>query len=152
VVETQKARQMAEERGFDLVEVDPTKRPSVCKIMDYGKYLYKIAKQERLHRAHQKKVETKGVRFTLRTFSHDLSFKAKQAYKFLKEGHKVKIEIVLKGRERAHRDLAQEKIKEFLEIVSNFNKEEGEKLEIVTEQEAKKSPLGITIVIAGKSK
>ena len=118
--------------------------------MDFGKHLYKVAKQERIHRAHQKKTETKGVRFSLRTFSNDLNFKAKQAYKFLKQGHKVKIEVVLKGREKAHRDLAKEKIEEFLKIISDFNEQEGEKFKMVIEQEAKKSPLGLIMIIASK--
>ncbi len=150
VIETEKARAMAYEKGLDLVEVDPTKNPSIAKIMDYGKYLYKLAKQERIHRAHQRKTEIKGIRFSLRIFTNDLNFKAKQAYKFLKEGHKIKIEVVLKGREKAHRYLARQKIEEFLEIVSNLNKQDGGKLEIIIEQEAKKSPLGLIMIVASK--
>jgi len=150
VVNIDEARKMAFEKNLDLVEVDPTKRPSICKIMDFGKHLYKLAKRERIHRARQKKTETKGIRFTLRTFTHDLNFKAKQSYKFLKAGHKVKIEVVLKGREKTHQDLAQEKIKEFLKIISNLNKQDGEKLKIITEQKTKRSPLGLITIVASK--
>ena len=150
VLDTNEARKIALEKELDLVEVDPTKHPSICKIMDFGKHLYKVAKQERIHKARQKKTETKGVRFSLRTFSNDLNFKAKQAYKFLKQGHKVKIEVILKGREKAHRDLAKEKIEEFLKIISDFNKEDGEKFKMIIEQEAKRSPLGLIMIIASK--
>lgn len=145
IVKTIKALEIAREKELDLVEVSSKTEPPVCRLVDWGKQQYKIAKQERIHKAQQKKIEVKGVRFTLRTDLHDLDFKAKQAEKFLKKRHKVKIELILKGREKAHRDLAREKINNFVKIVSESF---SEKDKIVIEQNPKKSPRGLIMIIA----
>jgi len=133
------ALEIARSRELDLVEVFPKANPPVCKILNYGKFQYEQSKQERLTRAKQKKVEIKGIRIGLRTDEHDLSFKKKQAEKFLRQGDKVKIELLLKGREKAHSDLAQEAIKKFIE-----------KIEIPCriEEEIKKFPGGFNTLIA----
>jgi len=111
VLPTARALSMAEERGFDLVEVSPVADPPVCRIMDYGKFQYQ---QNRVQQK-PKKIETKGVRLSFKIGEHDLLVKKKQVTKFLDQGHNVKIELRLKGREKAFRDKAKEKIKQFLD-------------------------------------
>jgi translation initiation factor IF-3 len=133
------ARAMAESVGLDLVEVSPKAQPPVCKIIDYGKFQYAQAKQYRQAKAQQKTVSTKGVRIGLRTDTHDLNFKKKQTEKFLSKGNKVKIEIVLRGREKAHQDLAKENIQNFLKMIE---------IPYRTEEEIKKFPGGFNTIIA----
>lgn len=130
---------MADEAGLDLVEVSPKAKPPVCKIIDHGKFQYTQAKQYRQSQAQQKTVSTKGVRIGLRTDKHDLEFKKKQAEKFLSKGNKVKIEIVLRGREKAHQDLARENIQNFLGSLE---------FPYRTEEEIKKFPGGFNTIIA----
>ena len=138
ILDTLKALELAKERGLDLVEVSANVEPSICKITDYGKYQYLQEKKERKQKAKQKKMELKEIRIGFSTSNHDLETKIKQVEKFLKEGHKVRIEMRLRGRERAHKDLAQEKIKSFLEMIS---------LEFKLEEEIKRSPRGMTITV-----
>lgn len=133
------ALDMARSKGLDLVEVSPNARPPVCKMTDYGKFQYIKTKQTRLANAKQKKVELKGVRIGLKTGGHDLNFKKKQAEKFLNKGHKVKIEIILKGREKAHQGLAQNNLKEFADGISIPHR---------IEENLKRSPRGFDIIIA----
>ena len=111
VLETSQALSMAQERGFDLVEVSPVAKPPVCRIMDYGKFQY----QQNRSQQKTKKIETKGVRLSFKIGEHDLLVKRKQITKFLDQGHNVKVELRLKGRERASKLKAKEKIKQFLE-------------------------------------
>ena len=148
------ALNLATEKDLDLVEVSPHLKPPVCKIMDYGKYLYKLAKQKRHQSAKIKKTEPKALRISTRAEKHDLGFKAKNAVKFLKNGDRVKIDMVLKGREKAHLDLATEKMEGFLNIISEMSKanKETEDREILREQAIKKTPQGLNIVIEYKRK
>lgn len=139
VLDTYKAIQLAKERGLDLVEIAPTVKPPVCKIIDFGKYKYQQAKKEQKQKAKQKKIEVKGVRIGLSTSLHDSEHKAKQAGKFLAGGNKVRIEIKLKGREKAHQDLAREKLKEFLKLIPVEHK---------VEEEPKRSPIGLVMTVA----
>ncbi len=133
------ARALAESVGLDLVEVSPKAQPPVCKILDYGKFQYMQQKQHRQSQAAQKTVSTKGVRIGLRTDTHDLDFKKRQAEKFLSKGNKVKVEIVLRGREKAHQGLARENIIEFLNTLE---------IPFRTEEEVKKFPGGFNTIIA----
>lgn len=105
---------IAREKMLDLIEVSPNAKPPVCKIMDYGKFQYQQSKQHQTSVAKQKKVETKEVRLGFRTEEHDLNFKRGQVEKFLSKGNKVKIEIILKGREKAHQDLARKILQDFV--------------------------------------
>jgi translation initiation factor IF-3 len=114
----QEALATAREHMLDLVEVSPKAIPPVCRIMGYGKYLYQQSKQMRLAKAKQKKIEMKGIRLGLRTDTHDLDFKRSQAEKFLKQGDKVKIDIMLRGREKAHQDLARTNLQNFISSIS----------------------------------
>ena len=148
------ALNLATEKELDLVEVSPHLKPSVCKIMDYGKYLYKLAKQKRHQNAKIKKTETKALRISMRAEKHDLGFKAKNAVKFLRNGDRVKIDMVLKGREKAHLNLATEKMENFLNIISGISKadKETEDRDIIKEQAIKKTPQGLNIIIEYKKK
>jgi len=130
---------MARERLLDLVEVAPNVRPPVCKIIDYGKLQYQQSKQKRLAQAKQKSVEIKGIRIGVRTDEHDLNFKKAQIDKFLKKGDKVKIEIIMRGREKAHQELARETLKSFIASVTTPYK---------IEDEIKRFPGGFNTLIA----
>lgn len=130
---------IAKERMLDLVEIAPTAHPPVCKIMDFGKYQYQKSREERQNKSKQKKSDVKGIRISVRTDEHDLAFKKEQAEKFLKKGDKVKIEIMLKGREKAYQDLARKSLSEFVFSISVPYKRE---------QEIKKFPRGFNILIA----
>ena len=99
------ALRLADERGFDLVEVAPNSVPPVCKIMDFGKYKYEQAKKQHDSKKHQKTVQVKEVKMRPGTDVHDYNFKLNHAKRFLEEGNKVKITIVFRGREMAHTEL-----------------------------------------------
>jgi translation initiation factor IF-3 len=106
--------------------------------MDYGKYQYQKSREERQQKTKQKKIEIKGIRISFRTSQHDLETKAKQANKFLDQGHKVRIEMILRGREKALWGMAREKLQGFIELISP---------EIKIEQEIKRQPRGLTVAI-----
>ncbi len=95
----------ARERGLDLVEVSPTANPPVCRIINYGKYLYQLSKRQHEARKHQRSSGLKEVKFSPRTGEHDIEVKVNQMLRFLQEGSKVKATVAFKGREMAHRDL-----------------------------------------------
>ena len=102
---------------MDLLEVAPLAKPPVCKILDYGKFLYRQNKIEQKHKRMQKKTEMKTIRLSLRIDEHDLEVKAKRTKEFLEDGNSVKVSLMFKGREAAHENLGMEKIKAFLEKV-----------------------------------
>jgi translation initiation factor IF-3 len=106
----QKALELAKERDTDLVEVSPTAHPPVCRLMDYGKYLYRQKKQDQKHKSKQKKNEVKGIRVSLRTDVHDIEVKVKRARKFLEQGNSIKVALIFRGREVTQYDLAVEKM------------------------------------------
>lgn len=139
--------ELAQSKGLDLIEVSPLAHPPVCRIADYGKLLYKMAKQDRQQKAKQKKIEVKGIRIRPSTGRHDLDFKLKQAVKFLKDDNKVKIEMMLRDREKKFGDLALQKLNGFLKEIMGAMKEE----KIIVEQIPKRGPMGFTTVI-GRSK
>lgn len=114
VMPTKDAIAMALERGLDLVAVSPKANPPVTRFMDQGKFKYEQEKQAQKAKAKQKKVEVKGIRLSVRIGKNDRDLKVGQANKFLEKGHKVKIETLLRGRERGHRDLAKQNIEEFI--------------------------------------
>ena len=122
VMDTAEALRLAQERGFDLMEVAAKTNPPVARLVDYGKYLYQQSKLER--KKHQKKSEVKGVRIKPKTSKHDLETKINQIQKFLNQGHKVRIEMFLRGRERALKNYAKEKFNEFLSLLKDYKTEE----------------------------
>lgn len=138
-IATEEALAKAKEQELDLVEVSPQAKPPVCRILDYGKFQYQQMKQVQQAKAKQKKVETKGIRIGFRTDTHDLEFKKNQAEKFLTKGNKVKIEILLRGREKALPDKAKESLKNFMNSIS---------IPHTVEEEIKKFPAGFHVIIA----
>lgn len=138
MVPTDQALQMARERELDLVEIVANTRPPIVKIMDYGKYQYQKQKEAQQQKANQKKTEIKGLRLGLKTDEHDVEVRRKQAEKFLTQGNKVKIEIRLKGREKAHQPLAREVLAKFVQSINVPNK---------FEQEIKRFPGGFNVII-----
>lgn len=115
----EEALKRAREKGLDLVEVAPLNKPPVCKIMDFGSYLYDLKKKEKKQRQASRQVETKTIRLSIRTGSHDLETKARQAREFLANRHPVKVVVIFKGREIAHKDLGQVKMLEFKKLVED---------------------------------
>ena len=99
------ALKMARERGLDLVEISPNAVPPVCRIQDYGKFLYEKEKSDRAARKKQKVITIKEVKFSVNVDEHDYQTKKNQAARFLLEGDKVKASLRFKGRQMAHRDL-----------------------------------------------
>ena len=106
------ALSLAIEKGLDLVEVSPLAQPPVCKIIDHGKFQYQQSRSQQK----VKQLETKGIRLSLKIGQHDMLVKQKQVQKFLSKGHDVKIELRLKGREKAitFKEKAKEVIKQFV--------------------------------------
>lgn len=142
VVSINEARQLAQQAGLDLVEVAPQAQPPVAKIVDFGKLLYQQEKQERKNRAKTKKGEVKGVRLTRNIGEHDLSTRVKTGQKFLAEGDKVKVELRMRGRERAHPELAKQVMERYISML-------GE--DLVLEQPIKLLGHCLTALIAKKS-
>ena len=102
VIPTDEARAKADELGLDLVEINARERPPICKIVDYGKYLYDEKKRRSEAKKRQTKVELKQIKLRPKTDVHDIAFKAKNARKFLEGGNKVQLEVRFRGRENAH--------------------------------------------------
>jgi translation initiation factor IF-3 len=101
-VAVDEALRIAEEKGYDLVEVAPTARPPVCKIMDYGRYKYEQAKKDREARKKQHNVQLKEIRYRPNIEDHDFDFKTNHVLEFLNEGNKVKVTVMFRGREMTH--------------------------------------------------
>ena len=114
------ALKLARERGLDLVEISPTARPPVCKIMDYGKYLYELNKKMHEQRKHQKGTRLKEVKLRPRTGAHDFEFKKNHVARFLEEGDKVRLVMIFRGREVAHADIGRKKLKRLIDDVAHL--------------------------------
>lgn len=137
-IPTEEALQRAKEKDLDLVEVSPLSSPPVCKIMDYGTHIYSQKKKEKKQKRSQKQTETKTVRLSIRTESHDLEIKARQARKFLEGRNIVKVVIIFRGREMAHGDLAESKMAEFFKLLEDV---------AVIEQQPKRQGYQMTMII-----
>jgi translation initiation factor IF-3 len=105
ILDKQEALAIARERDLDLVEISPSADPPVCKIVDWGKYNYQKTKQLQKNRKQTKSLEMKQIRLGLKIGQHDLNIKTKHAAKFLEAGHKVKVTLMYRGREQAHREI-----------------------------------------------
>lgn len=117
VLSRDKALSIAMEKGLDLIEIASDAKPPVARIMNYDKFRYQKEKEEKKQRLATKGKELKTVRITARAATNDLQTKLKRLIKFLEAGHKVEIMLALKGREKAHKDLALEKLKNFMETI-----------------------------------
>jgi len=114
------ALKLAREKNLDLVEVSPTAQPPVCRIMDFGKYLYEQEKKERAAKKHQKVITVKEVKFRINVDEHDYEFKKNHVLRFLEDGDKVKATIFFRGREMTHTNLGRQ-------ILERLIKDIGEK-------------------------
>jgi len=141
VIPLEEALRTAYERNLDLIQVTEKVDPPVCKIMDYGKYAYQEKKKEQSAAKKQKTSELKGIRLTFNIGQHDMETRARQAEKFLKDGNKVRIDIVLRGREKALGNFAREKIGKFLEVLQKF-------VPYKIERELKKEMRGFSMIIS----
>ena len=108
VVPIDEALQIARTRDTDLVEVAPNAQPPVCRLMDYGKFLYERSKREREARRSQKQTEVKEIRLRPKTGEHDIAYKTRDARRFLQRGAKVKVRIRFRGREITHPEVARD--------------------------------------------
>lgn len=141
----QKALQIAEEQGLDLVEISPNAVPPVCKVIDYKKFLYEQKKKQKEIKAKAQKIVVKEIRFGPQTDDHDFNFKAKHAEKFLEEGSKVKAYVFFKGRSIMFREQGEVillKLAQVLEdygIVEQMPKMDGKKMFIFIAPKKKKN-------------
>jgi translation initiation factor IF-3 len=119
VVPIQKALQIAREAELDLVEVAPNSDPPVCRVMDFGKFLYERTKKEREARKAQTKIEVKEIRLRPKTNEHHRGFKTRDARRWLLEGNKVKVTIRFRGREITYPEIALEDLKEIAEELAD---------------------------------
>ncbi len=136
---TSKALELAENQGLDLVEISPTAKPPVCKIMDYGKYKYQQTKKLKESRKHQVVVILKEIKFRPNTDDHDLDFKIRNILRFLEEGNKVKATVVFRGREMAYRQGG----KKILDLVLDQTKEKAT-LEVPPKMEGRQMMMILT--------
>lgn len=109
------AQRIATERGLDLVEVAPQAQPPVCKLLNYGAFQYQQEKAERKQKAKQKRIEVKGIRISFKIGEHDLAVRREQSRKFLADGHKVRVEMLFRGRENAYRQRGEMLVRKFIE-------------------------------------
>ena len=112
VVSTAEAKRIARDAELDLVEVAPTAKPPVCRVMDVGKFIYERQKKERESRRQQTKIEVKEIRLRPKTTAHHRSFKVRDARKWLNQGKKVKVRIRFRGREIHYPEIALEDLRE----------------------------------------
>lgn len=137
------ALEISRDKVIDLVEIVPNASPPVAKLIDYGKFRYQKEKELKKQKSQQKQVEVKGIRLSLRIGEHDVNLRVEQAAKFLQDGNKVKIELLLRGREKARPDLGRE-------VINKFIKQVGEKISIAVEQPLSRQAAKFFVVIAPK--
>ena len=131
------ALKMAREKGLDLVEISPTAQPPVCRIMDFGKYLYQKEKQEREAKKNQKIITVKEVKFRINVDEHDYQTKKNHVLRFLEEGDKVKATIFFRGREMTRQSLGREILHRLVAdiadkgIIENMPRQEGNTLHLI---------------------
>lgn len=119
IVSSREAQRIADDAGLDLVKISPNSNPPVCKIMNYGKYLFELAKKAKEAKKNQKVVEIKEIWLSMTIDVGDLNVKAKQAQKFLVAGNKVKVSIRMRGRQMAHQELGIDVMNKFFELVKD---------------------------------
>lgn len=131
------ALKVAREKGLDLVEISPTAQPPVCRIMDFGKFLYQKEKQEREAKKNQKVIIVKEVKFRINVDEHDYETKKNHALRFLSEGNKVKATIFFRGREMTRQSLGREILERLINelgdkaVVESRPRHEGNTLHLI---------------------
>ena len=117
IMGSKEALAIADEKGLDLVKISPNANPPVCKLINYGKYLYELSKKEKENKKNQKVLEIKEIWLSMTIDVGDLNVKATQCKKFLSAGNKVKVSIRMKGRQMAHANLSVDVMNRFFELV-----------------------------------
>jgi len=144
VMTTEKALAMARERELDLVEVSPKANPPVCKLIDYGAFKYQKDKEMRQQKAKAKKVEVKGIRLSVKMGDHDKNVRLVKALEFLKDKQKLKLEMILRGREKAHGDLAMQRIRDFIAELETHTP-------VYVEQDVKRQGGNVSAIVGPKT-
>ena len=143
VVSTREALRAAEESGHDLVEISPTARPPVCRIMDYGKYRFELNKKQAEAKKKQKLIQVKEIKFRPTTEDGDYQVKLRNLMRFLEHGDKVKVTLRFRGREMAHQELGMQLMERLVGDTAEF---------AVVEQQAKREGRQLLMVLAPKKK
>jgi len=144
VMSLNEAKQLAYEADMDLVEISPNADPPVCKIMDYGKFVFEQNKKQQAAKKKQKQIQVKEIKFRPGTEEGDYQVKLRNLTKFLNEGNKTKITIRFRGREMSHREIGMELLKrlekdlEEIAVVEQFPKMEGRQMVMVMGPKKKK--------------
>lgn len=130
IVSNAEAQKLADDKNLDLVKIAPQAKPPVCKIMDYGKHKFEMAKREKENRKNQKVVAIKEIRLSPNIDEHDFNTKLKNAIKFLKSGDKVKVSVRFRGREITHSSLGKDMLLKFKDAASEYGEvDKGIKME-----------------------
>ena len=124
VMRTRDAMDMAKEKNLDLVEISPTARPPVCKIMDFGSYLYQKKKEQKEQKKAQKSHSVKEIKFGIRISDHDFQVRTNKARTFLEKGHSVKVILQFRGREHTHPEIGLKRMAEMAEDLADLAKQE----------------------------
>lgn len=120
IMSSKDAQKLANSKNLDLVKIAPQAVPPVCRIMDYGKYMFDLAKKEKEAKKKQRVINIKEVRLSSSIEDHDFNFKLKNAVKFLKDGDKVKVSIKFRGREMNYTSLGQQILEKFAVAIEEF--------------------------------
>jgi translation initiation factor IF-3 len=146
VLSRRDALKLANDRELDLVEIAPQAKPPVCKIIDYGKFVYEATKKEKEHKKAQIQQQLKELRFKAGTDTHDFDFKTRHAREFLEEGHKVKATVLFRGREIVHQQIGRDLLQRFVDALADISKvdqdmrTEGRILSVTLAPESVKKP------------
>lgn len=141
IVLTREALKTAEEQGLDLVEISPTAKPPVCRIVNYGKYLFELSKKQTEAKKKQKQIQMKELKFRPVTEDGDYQVKLRNLIRFLHQGYKVKITVRFRGREMAHQEIGMRIIDRLLQDTLN---------DAVVEQQAKREGRQLLMVLSPK--
>lgn len=137
IIPTDEALERASEAGLDLVEVSPTSRPPVCRILDYGKFKYELSKKDKLAKKKQHSYQLKEMRYRPKIDKHDFQFKTRHVREFLESGSKVKVFVMFRGRELAHTEFGEKvlnRVVEELKEICNVEippKQDGRRMTMV---------------------
>ena len=143
IISTREALRAAEESGLDLVEISPTAKPPVCRIMDYGKYLFEVSKKQAEAKKKQKQIQVKELKFRPTTEEGDYQVKLRNLIRFLEHGDKVKITLRFRGREVAHQDLGMKILARLQQDIAEHG---------IVEQQAKREGKQLMMVLSPKKK
>ena len=143
IVPTREALRAAQEGGFDLVEISPSAQPPVCKIMDYGKFLFELSKKKAEAKKKQKQIQVKELKFRPTTEDGDYQVKLRNLVRFLNNGDKVKVTLRFRGREMAHQDIGMKIMDRLQQDTAEF---------AVVEQHAKREGRQLLMVLSPKKK